>query len=227
MHYTCSCVFFCQGSAVDLCYLLLLVQAAAAAAAAAGNSQTETALRAQVADLQVRAAAIPVTYMVYLFYCVTSCVTHVGCFVPAVQRAAAAAWQVVRQNWLALTFQLFAGYRCCLLECGSCLLTCKSPSAAENAFVAAVTAATLCLQQVKLAEQADIAVEASARAEQLEEDLAGLRAEVAHVSSVILLLFCVIASQKDFVPSYECCNWVQLAGIFSLATPLRMQVPCN
>jgi hypothetical protein len=36
--------------------------------------------------------------------------------------------------------------------------------------------------QVKLAEQADIAVEASARAEQLEEDLAGLRAEVAQVS---------------------------------------------
>jgi hypothetical protein len=35
--------------------------------------------------------------------------------------------------------------------------------------------------QVKLAEQADIAVEASARAEQLEEDLAGLRAEVAQV----------------------------------------------
>jgi hypothetical protein len=49
---------------------------------------------------------------------------------------------------------------------------------------------------VKLAEQADIAVEASARAEQLEEDLAGLRAEVAQVSDTItcytLLLCCFI-----------------------------------
>lgn len=40
----------------------------------------------------------------------------------------------------------------------------------------------LLLLQVKLAEQADIAIEATARAEQLEEDLAGLRAEVAQVS---------------------------------------------
>jgi hypothetical protein len=35
--------------------------------------------------------------------------------------------------------------------------------------------------QVKLAEQTDIASEASSRAEQLEEDLAGLRAQVAQV----------------------------------------------
>jgi hypothetical protein len=35
--------------------------------------------------------------------------------------------------------------------------------------------------QVKLAEQKDVAAEASGRAEQLEEDLAGLRAEVAQV----------------------------------------------
>jgi hypothetical protein len=35
--------------------------------------------------------------------------------------------------------------------------------------------------QVKLAEQTDIAQEASQRAEQLEEDLAGLRAQVAQV----------------------------------------------
>jgi hypothetical protein len=41
--------------------------------------------------------------------------------------------------------------------------------------------------QVKLAEQADVAVEASARAEQLEEDLAGLRAEVAQVGSCNVL----------------------------------------
>lgn len=41
----------------------------------------------------------------------------------------------------------------------------------------------ICVQS-KLAEQTDIASEASARAEQLEEDLAGLRAQVAQVRGV-------------------------------------------
>lgn len=45
----------------------------------------------------------------------------------------------------------------------------------------------LCLVQVKLAEQTDIAIEASSRAEQLEEDLAGLRAQVAQVRRVFLV----------------------------------------
>lgn len=45
----------------------------------------------------------------------------------------------------------------------------------------------LFLLQVKLAEQADIATDATARAEQLEEDLVGLRAEVAQVTVTIAL----------------------------------------
>jgi hypothetical protein len=43
------------------------------------------------------------------------------------------------------------------------------------------------LLQVKLAEQTDIAQEASQRAEQLEEDLAGLRAQVAQVRHPLVL----------------------------------------
>jgi len=49
-----------------------------------------------------------------------------------------------------------------------------------------VCVACVCLVKVKLAEQTDIAIEASSRAEQLEEDLAGLRAQVAQVSRAFL-----------------------------------------
>lgn len=58
--------------------------------------------------------------------------------------------------------------------------------------------------QSRLAEQTDVAIEATSRAEQLEEDLAGLRAQMAQVRRRLRVLRLPPLASRQ---SAWCCSW--------------------